>query len=66
MFPERTHVVGCYALGKCQRLITLLRAAGWDAPIHLHGALPPLCRLYEELGVPLGELRRRRSPTRRS
>ena len=38
LFPERTHVVGCYALGKCQRLITLLRAAGWDRPIHLHGA----------------------------
>ncbi|MBL6079874.1 ligase-associated DNA damage response exonuclease [Belnapia sp. T18] len=57
LFPERTHVVGCYALGKCQRLITLLRAAGWDRPIHLHGAQQPLCRLYEELGVPLGELR---------
>ena len=56
LFPERTHVVGCYALGKCQRLITLLRAAGWDRPIHLHGAQQTLCRLYEELGVPLGEL----------
>ena len=31
LFPERTHVVGCYSLGKCQRLIALLRAAGWDA-----------------------------------
>ncbi|HYZ32612.1 MAG TPA: ligase-associated DNA damage response exonuclease [Crenalkalicoccus sp.] len=57
LFPERTHVVGCYALGKCQRLIRLLRAAGWDAPIYLHGALAPLCALYERLGVPLGELR---------
>jgi putative mRNA 3-end processing factor len=57
LFPERTHVVGCYALGKCQRLIRLLREAGWDAPIHLHGALQGLCRLYEEFGVPLGELR---------
>jgi putative mRNA 3-end processing factor len=57
LFPERTHVVGCYALGKCQRLITLLRAAGWDGPVHLHGAQQPLCRLYEALGVPLGELR---------
>ena len=35
---------------------TLLRAAGWDRPIHLHGAQQTLCRLYEELGVPLGEL----------
>lgn len=57
LFPERTHVVGCYALGKCQRLIRLLREAGWDRPIHLHGALAALCTLYEELGVPLGELR---------
>ncbi|NOG73050.1 ligase-associated DNA damage response exonuclease [Roseicella sp. DB1501] len=56
LFPERTHVVGCYALGKCQRLIRLLREAGWEAPIHLHGALVSLCRLYEELGVPLGPL----------
>jgi putative mRNA 3-end processing factor len=57
LFPERTHVVGCYALGKCQRLIALLREAGWDRPIHLHGALTALCSLYEQLGVPLGDLR---------
>lgn len=56
LFPERTHVVGCYALGKAQRLIRLLREAGWEAPIHLHGALAGLCALYEELGVPLGPL----------
>ncbi len=57
LFPERTHVVGCYALGKAQRLIALLRQAGWDRPIYLHGALVPLCTLYEQLGVPLGDLR---------
>ena len=57
LFPERTHVVGCYALGKCQRLIALLRLAGWHAPIYLHGALLPLCRVYEAHGVALGELR---------
>ncbi len=56
LFPERTHVIGCYALGKAQRLIALLRQAGWDRPIPLHGALMKLCRLYEELGVPLGPL----------
>ncbi len=44
LFPERTHVVGCYALGKCQRLIALLRQAGWDGPIWLHGALASMCR----------------------
>ena len=57
LFPERTHVVGCYSLGKCQRLIALLRAAGWQRPIHLHGALAAMCAVYEAQGVRLGELR---------
>ncbi len=57
LFPERTHVVGCYALGKCQRLIALLREAGWDRPIWLHGALASLCQVYESRGVTLGDVR---------
>lgn len=57
MFPERAHVVGVYALGKCQRLIALLRQAGWDRPIWLHGALQTLCDLYRSFGADLGELR---------
>lgn len=57
LFPDRTHVVGCYALGKCQRLIALLRQAGWDRPIFLHGALASMCAVYEAQGVQLGELR---------
>jgi len=57
LFPDRTHVVGCYALGKCQRLIALLRQAGWDRPIWLHGALASMCAAYEARGVALGELR---------
>jgi putative mRNA 3-end processing factor len=57
LFPDRTHVIGCYALGKCQRLIALLRQAGWDRPIWLHGALLPLCQVYQARGVPLGDLR---------
>jgi putative mRNA 3-end processing factor len=55
--PGRSHLVGCYALGKAQRVIALLRDAGWDQPIYLHGAMLKLCALYEELGVALGELR---------
>ncbi len=54
-FPERTHMVGVYALGKCQRMIKLLRAAGHDGRIWLHGALAPLCALYQQQGVDLGE-----------
>ncbi|WP_448189723.1 ligase-associated DNA damage response exonuclease [Azospirillum sp. sgz301742] len=57
VFPERSHVVGVYALGKCQRVITLLRASGYDRPLYLHGALMPLCDLYRGFGVELGELR---------
>jgi len=54
LYPERCHVVGVYALGKCQRVLALLREAGWDAPIYLHGALAALTELYESLGVALG------------
>ncbi|PWC28094.1 ligase-associated DNA damage response exonuclease [Teichococcus aestuarii] len=57
LFPERAHLVGCYALGKCQRLIALLREAGWDRPIYLHGAQQSMCALYERFGIPMGELR---------
>jgi putative mRNA 3-end processing factor len=53
-FPERTHLIGAYSLGKTQRLIALLRAAGYDKPIWLHGALAGMCELYAELGVDLG------------
>ena len=55
--PTRAHVVGSYALGKAQRVISLLRAAGHDGPVYLHGAMVRLCALYEERGIALGELR---------
>jgi putative mRNA 3-end processing factor len=54
VFPERCHVVGVYALGKCQRVLALLRRAGYEEPVYLHGALIALTGLYERLGVPLG------------
>lgn len=56
-FPERTHMVGAYALGKAQRVIALLREAGWDKPIYVHGALERLNRLYAAHGIDLGDLR---------
>lgn len=55
-FPERTHLVGVYALGKAQRLICLLREAGYDKTIYVHGALAKLNALYETHGVRLGPL----------
>jgi putative mRNA 3-end processing factor len=56
-FPERTHQIGVYGLGKCQRLIKLLRNAGYSEIIWLHGAMKSLCELYESFGVSLGELK---------
>ncbi|MEM8772703.1 MAG: ligase-associated DNA damage response exonuclease [Pseudomonadota bacterium] len=55
-FPERTHVVGAYALGKAQRVIMHLREAGYDEPIFIHGAMQKLCDLYRDFGVDLGPL----------
>jgi putative mRNA 3-end processing factor len=55
--PDRCVLVGAYALGKAQRVIAELRLAGWHHPIYLHGALEKMCRLYQDHGVELGELR---------
>jgi putative mRNA 3-end processing factor len=55
-FPERSHLVGAYALGKAQRMIALLREAGWERPIYVHGALERLNDLYGAFGVALGPL----------
>lgn len=55
-FPDRSHIVGAYALGKAQRVIRLLREAGWDDVIYVHGALERLNALYRNHGVDLGPL----------
>jgi putative mRNA 3-end processing factor len=55
-FPERTHLIGAYALGKAQRVIRLLREAGWDRTIYVHGAFERLNALYGEFGIDLGPL----------
>ena len=56
VFPERCHLVGAYALGKCQRVIIALRDAGYTKPIYLHGAQLKLCELYQQFGIDLGAL----------
>ena len=56
LFPERAHLVGAYSLGKAQRVIALLREAGYDKPIYLHGAMEKITRYYESRGIDLGEL----------
>jgi putative mRNA 3-end processing factor len=55
-FPERSHIVGAYALGKAQRIICLLREAGWHETIYVHGAMQRLDELYQTHGVDLGLL----------
>ncbi len=57
-FPDRSHLVAAYSLGKAQRVISLLRLAGYDAPIYLHGSMINMCAFYQENGVNLGELRK--------
>jgi putative mRNA 3-end processing factor len=57
-FPENSHLIAAYPLGKSQRVISLARQAGYDAPIYLHGAMVNLCEFYQAHGVELGDLRR--------
>lgn len=56
LFPDHTHLVGVYALGKCQRVIRLIREQGYDAPLYIHGALTALSELYERHNIALGAL----------
>ncbi len=57
LFPERTHLIGVYSLGKAQRMMVELRLAGFKAPIYLHKALWEISEIYRAAGVPLGDLR---------
>jgi len=57
LFPERAHLIGAYSLGKAQRVIALLRRAGYRAPIYLHGAMESITHYYVSRGIDLGELR---------
>ncbi|MFG1399463.1 ligase-associated DNA damage response exonuclease [Roseixanthobacter pseudopolyaromaticivorans] len=57
VFPERAHIVGAYSLGKAQRVMALLRAAGHAAPIYIHGALEKISAYYQQRGIALGDIR---------
>ena len=57
LFPERAHIVGAYPLGKGQRVIALLRQAGYERPIYIHGALEAMTRYYADCGIALGDVR---------
>jgi putative mRNA 3-end processing factor len=57
VFPERAHLVGAYSLGKAQRMMALIRKAGYDKPIYLHGAMEKITNYYVSRGIDLGELK---------
>ena len=56
-FPGRSHLVGAYSLGKAQRVIRLIREAGYDRTIYIHGALASLCEYYQKQGIDLGDIK---------
>ncbi len=64
IFPDRAHLVGAYSLGKAQRVIALIRQAGYDAPIYLHGAMETLTHYYQSRGIDLGEVRLAKGETK--
>jgi putative mRNA 3-end processing factor len=56
LFPDRAHLVGAYSLGKAQRVISLIRNAGYERPIYLHGAMQKITRYYQDRGIDLGRI----------
>ena len=58
LFPDRAHLVGVYSLGKAQRVMALLRAAGWERPVYIHGALEKITDYYALAGARLGAIRK--------
>ncbi len=55
-FPDRAHLVGAYSLGKAQRMMALIREAGWEKPIYIHGAMEKITDFYRAEGVTLGDV----------
>ena len=56
LFPERPHIIGVYALGKAQRVLSLLRQQGYDNEIFIHGSLEKLCDYYQKNEIFLGKV----------
>ena len=54
---QKSHLIGVYALGKCQRILSLLRDAGYDETIYLHGALMKITDYYVSVGVRIGKVK---------
>jgi putative mRNA 3-end processing factor len=48
--------IASYSLGKAQRVIAMLRAAGHDQPIYIHGAMETITRYYQSRTIDLGRV----------
>ena len=57
LFPERVHLLGAYSLGKAQRVMAQLRAAGYGTPVWIHPALEKVTQYYQACGIGLGDIR---------
>lgn len=55
-FPDRCHLLGVYALGKCQRVLLALREMGYAQPIYVHGAMEKLIDVYRQYGFEFGKI----------
>ncbi len=55
---DSTHLIGVYALGKCQRLISLLRSEGYNETIYLHGAMINISEYYIDNAIKLGNIKK--------
>ncbi len=56
IFPDRAHLLGAYSLGKAQRMMALIREAGWERPIYIHGAMEKITDFYASEGVDFGQV----------
>ncbi len=52
------HLIGVYALGKCQRVISLLRDIGYNETIYVHTALLKISEYYVNRGIDLGKIKK--------
>ncbi|MGL5735584.1 MAG: ligase-associated DNA damage response exonuclease, partial [Beijerinckiaceae bacterium] len=66
LFPDRAHLIGAYSLGKAQRMVALLRQAGYDRPVYIHGALERLMAYYQAQGIDLGRIEKVTAQNRKS
>lgn len=56
LFPDRAHFIAAYSLGKAQRIIAMLRQAGFDQTVFVDANTAKLCAVYEANNIALGKI----------